>query len=201
MCSICGRRFATPSVSGTWGSGMGTFGKFAHRLLLAPHWHIYCLSLTVCELFSWIQKRFARPSDPDTMTNTAQEAIALRRAPKIFICCDHVGKNVGLTHMQMYFPTSTYTYILENPTKFRPLSSPISRSLERVMLAKIAPTTSQILLNVHTNFCFAFHHQVTLFERQFKAAYNFGNKPGWSWRHFPIRPQRSQLILSCTVCP
>ena len=36
-------------------------------------------SLTVSELFSWLQTRFRppiRPSDPDTMTNTALEATA-----------------------------------------------------------------------------------------------------------------------------
>ena len=40
----------------------------------------YGLSVTVFELFSWLQTRFspspARPSDPDTMRNTALEAIA-----------------------------------------------------------------------------------------------------------------------------
>ena len=41
----------------------------AHRFPLPPHWHIYGLSLTVFELFSWPQKRFY-PTDLDTMTNT-----------------------------------------------------------------------------------------------------------------------------------
>ena len=41
--------------------------------------YTYGLSLTVFELFSWLDKRFrppVRPFDPDTMNNTALEAIA-----------------------------------------------------------------------------------------------------------------------------
>ena len=51
----------------------------------------YGLSLTVFELFSWLQKRF-RPADPDTMTNTALEAIA-----------SSSGKNNQLKHKQTIY--------------------------------------------------------------------------------------------------
>ena len=52
----------------------------------------YGLSHTVFELFGWLQKRFrpsARPSDQDTMTNTALEAIASSSGKNEIIDCPY----------------------------------------------------------------------------------------------------------------
>ena len=63
------------------GIGMNAFGipdMYSYSLPIDT----YGLSVTVFELFSWLQKRFcpfARPTDPDMMTNTALK-LPLRRA-------------------------------------------------------------------------------------------------------------------------
>ena len=57
---------------------MGAFGSPPMGSYLLPI-DIYGLSVTVSELFSWLQKRVRPPvcpSDPDTMTNAGLEAIA-----------------------------------------------------------------------------------------------------------------------------
>ena len=66
-----------PSVWGTWESVIGLFSRRpAQWFLLATHWHIRP-TCSDFQLFIWLQKRLsARPSAPDTMTNTVLEAIA-----------------------------------------------------------------------------------------------------------------------------
>ena len=76
MCSICGRRFATPRFGVRGESGMGLFDSppmGSYQL----HIGTYGLSRTIFQLFSRLQNRFHQPvflSNPDTMTNTALEA-------------------------------------------------------------------------------------------------------------------------------
>ena len=55
------------------GSGIGPFSSPPMGSYLL-HIDIYGLSLTVIELFSWLQEHL-RPPDPDTMKNSALEAI------------------------------------------------------------------------------------------------------------------------------
>ena len=59
------------------------WGTWAQANLIAHPWvpisspvarRTYGPSRTMFELLSWLQKRFSRPSDSDTMTNTAPEA-------------------------------------------------------------------------------------------------------------------------------
>ena len=75
MCSVCGHRFTTP-LFGVRGDRMSSFGgppMYSYELTIDT----YGLFVTVFEVFSWLQKRFrpfARPSDPDTITDTALEA-------------------------------------------------------------------------------------------------------------------------------
>ena len=78
-------RSRSGAFTGPWGLGYGALRKF----LLAIYYK-YGLSLTGCELFSWLQKPFlppvrssVRPSDPDTMANTALEVTASLRSAKV----------------------------------------------------------------------------------------------------------------------
>ena len=65
MCSICGHRFATPRFGARGGRG------WFHSLLT------YMVYLLAFLSYSAGSKRICvRPSDPDTMANTAPEAIA-----------------------------------------------------------------------------------------------------------------------------
>ena len=78
-----------PLVWGTWGSGMGSFdsqsmGSYKHPIDI----HGHGLSL-VFELFSCLQRRY-RPSDPDTMTNAAQEATTSVSCNYNWLCVSHM---------------------------------------------------------------------------------------------------------------
>ena len=79
LAGIWNGDFSTPGFSGWWGHGGRGWAirKPVHGFLLAPYWQICSISYRF-ELFSWLQGRFrssvrppARPSDQDTMTNTA----------------------------------------------------------------------------------------------------------------------------------
>ena len=73
MCSIWGRQFTTPLF---WIRGDGMSHSVALPCVpISSPINTYGPSLTVFELFRWLQKRFHPPA-PDTMANTALEAIA-----------------------------------------------------------------------------------------------------------------------------
>ena len=65
-----------PSVWGTWdGDWNELIRQLAHGFLLASHWHVRHIS-PFFELLTGPKSISARPSDLNTMTNTALEAIA-----------------------------------------------------------------------------------------------------------------------------
>ena len=79
------------------------------RFLLSSHWHMRSISYH-SELFIWLQKRFRpffRPSNPDTMRNTALEAIVspsgklVRQYPR-----DVIGYLRGFSNKVVFGPRS-----------------------------------------------------------------------------------------------
>ena len=67
-----------------WGRGLAYSIARLLDHISSPWTHKnYGLSLTVVELFGWLQNVFARSYDLDTMPNIALEAITLRRSAKI----------------------------------------------------------------------------------------------------------------------
>ena len=96
MCSICGRQFTTPRFGVRGDQGWADSIPRTLIPISSPLYDTYGLSLTVFELFSWIQKLHfrppVRPSDADTIPNTALEATA-----------SSIGKKS--THFRVFFAT------------------------------------------------------------------------------------------------
>ena len=91
MSSIFGRRFATPWFDGRVGRRCAHSVALPCILISSP---MTGLSVTVFELTSWLQKPFrppshppTQPSDPNTITITALEAIASQSGTNVFLPC------------------------------------------------------------------------------------------------------------------